>query len=78
MPNRGDVLKRIPELRELAGAAGRGHIPVTFFPQATAAGIEKAAEAGVERCIFYVPPDGRDPALTRVAELAELTRPYAE
>jgi alkanesulfonate monooxygenase SsuD/methylene tetrahydromethanopterin reductase-like flavin-dependent oxidoreductase (luciferase family) len=78
MPNRGDVLKRIPELRELARAAGRGHIPLTFFPQATAAGIEKAAEAGVERCIFYVPPDGRDPALTRLAELAELTRPYAE
>ena len=77
MPNRGDVLKRIPELRELAKGAGRGHIPVTFYPKATAADIERSAEAGVERCIFYVPPDGRDQALSRLEELAQLVRPYS-
>jgi probable F420-dependent oxidoreductase len=78
MPNRGDVLKRIPELREMATAAGRGHIPVSFYPKATTADIERAAQAGVERCIYYVSPDGRDEALTQLEELARLIRPYAE
>jgi probable F420-dependent oxidoreductase len=78
MPNRGDVLKRIPELREMAGAAGRGHIPVSYYPKATAADIERSAQAGVERCIYYLPPDGRDPALTKLEELARLAEPYAE
>jgi probable F420-dependent oxidoreductase len=78
MPNRGDVLKRIPELREMAKAAGRGNIPVSIYPKATPADIERAGEAGVERCIYYVPPDGREQAMSRLEELARLTRPYAE
>ena len=78
MPNRGEALKRIPELREMARAAGRGHIPVSLYPKATAEDIELAAEAGVERCIYYVPPDGRDAALARLEELARLAEPYAE
>ena len=78
MPNRGDVLKRIPELREMAKSAGRGHIPVSYYPKATAEDIERTGEAGVERCIWYVPPDGRDAALKRLEELARLIRPYAE
>jgi len=76
MPNRGAALQRIPELREMEQAAGRGHIPVTFYPRDTAADIERAAESGVERCIWYVPPDGRAPALTRLNELARLIEPY--
>jgi len=76
MPNRGAALQRIPELREMAQAAGRGHIPVTFYPRDTAADIERAAEAGVERCIWYVPADGRAPALTKLNELARLIEPY--
>jgi probable F420-dependent oxidoreductase len=76
MPNRGTALQRIPELREMAQAAGRGHIPVTFYPRDTAADIERAGETGVERCIFYVPPDGRAPALTKLNELARLIEPY--
>ena len=76
MPNRGTALERIAELRELAQAAGRGHIPVTFYPRANAADIEKAAAAGVERCIFYVSPDGRAPALTQLEDLRKLTTPY--
>jgi len=76
MPNRGAALQRIPELREIAQAAGRGHIPVTFYPRDTAADIERAAEAGVERCIWYVPADGRAPALTKLNELARLIEPY--
>lgn len=76
MPNRGAALQRIPELREMEKEAGRGHIPVTFYPQATAADIERAAAVGVERCIFYVPADGRAPALTKLDELRRLVEPY--
>jgi probable F420-dependent oxidoreductase len=77
MPNRGDALGRIPELRELARAAGREHIPVTTYPTASPADIERAAEAGVERCIYYLPPDSRDEGLARLEELAALIRPFA-
>ena len=77
MPNRGADLPRIPELQEQAKAAGRGHIPVTIYPKAEASAIEQAAEAGVERCIWYVPPDGRDPALAKLGELEKLIRPFA-
>jgi probable F420-dependent oxidoreductase len=76
MPNRGQALERIPELRRMAAEAGRGHIPVSFYPRPDAASIERAAEAGVERCIFYVPPDGRAPALAKLDELAKLVAPY--
>ncbi|HKV87763.1 MAG TPA: LLM class F420-dependent oxidoreductase [Candidatus Dormibacteraeota bacterium] len=76
MPNRGDVIERIPELREKALAAGRGHIPVSYYPRPGAAEIERLAEAGVERCIYYVPPDGRDAALRKLEELGRMARPY--
>jgi methylmalonyl-CoA mutase cobalamin-binding subunit len=76
MPNRGDVIERIPELQELARAAGRGHIPVSYFPKAEGSEIERLAEAGVERCIYYVPPDGRDQALAKLEELGRMIQPY--
>jgi probable F420-dependent oxidoreductase len=76
MPNRGSVLERIPELRDMAKAAGRGHIPVTYYPRANAREIERVAQAGVERCIYYVPADGRDVALRKLEELGRLIRPY--
>lgn len=76
MPNRGNDLGRIPELQQLAQAAGRGLVPVTIYPGAEPAAIDRAAEAGVERCIYYVPPDGRDQALARLEELAALIRPF--
>ncbi len=78
MPNRGDDVARLPELRELAAAAGRGPIPVTLYPKATAAEIERLSEAGVERCIYYLPPDSTDEALAKLEELAHLVRPYTE
>jgi probable F420-dependent oxidoreductase len=77
MPNRGDDLPRIPELQELARAAGRGPIPVTTYPKADPAEIARHAEGGVDRCIYYLPPDGRDQALAKLEELAELVRPFA-
>jgi probable F420-dependent oxidoreductase len=76
MPNRGDVVERIPELQEMARAAGRDPIPVTYYPKATAEEIERMARAGVDRLIWYVPPDGRDAALERLEKLGNLIRPY--
>ena len=76
MPNRGQVLERIPELQEMANAAGRAPIPVTCYPKASAEEIEQLAKAGVDRLIWYVPPDGRDPALKKLEELGRMIRPY--
>jgi probable F420-dependent oxidoreductase len=76
MPNRGDVISRLGELRELAKAAGRGDIPLTTYPKANREEIEEMQRAGVDRCIWYLSPDGRDPALKKLDELAELIRPY--
>lgn len=76
MPNRGNDIARIPELRELAAAAGRGHISVSIYPKADPAEVERAESAGVERCIYYVSPDGRDQALAQLEELAQLVRRF--
>ena len=76
MPNRGNAIERMPELQELARAAGRAPIPVSFYPKAEASEIERLAKAGVERCIWYVPPDGRDQALSKLEELGKMIRPY--
>ena len=76
MPNRGRVIERIPELQDLAKAAGRERIPVTYYPKPGAEEIERLAKAGVDRCIYYVPPDGRDAALKELEDLAETVRPY--
>jgi probable F420-dependent oxidoreductase len=78
MPNRGHSIERIPELQELARAAGRGPIPVSFYPKPDASEIERLAAAGVDRCIWYVPPDGRDQALAKLEELGHMIRPYVE
>jgi probable F420-dependent oxidoreductase len=79
MPNRGDILGRIPELQRMAEAAGRGRIEVTTYgTRGDAAEIERWRDAGVDRLIYYVPPDGRDAALRRLEELTELTAPYRQ
>ncbi|HEV2140630.1 MAG TPA: LLM class F420-dependent oxidoreductase [Candidatus Dormibacteraeota bacterium] len=76
MPNRGDVLDRLDELRELSKAAGRSEIPVTVYPKATPEEIEQYQRAGIDRCIWYVSPEGRDQALASLDKLEKLTRPY--
>ena len=76
MPNRGYAMERIPELQELARAAGRAPLPVSYYPKADASEIERLASIGVERCIWYVPPEGRDQALSKLEELGKLIRPY--
>jgi hypothetical protein len=60
----------------MAQEAGRERIPVTYYPKATAEEIERLAKAGVERLIWYVPPDGRDAALKKLEALGDLIRPY--
>jgi probable F420-dependent oxidoreductase len=77
MPNRGDAVERIPELQEMAVAAGRGHIPVSCYPRPGADEVERLAAAGVERCIYYVPSDGRDAALAKLEEIGRMIRPYS-
>ena len=76
MPNRGDVLERIPELQRMAKDAGRGPIPVSYYPKQSAEEIERCAQAGVDRLIWYVPSDGRDAALRRLEDLARMAAPY--
>jgi probable F420-dependent oxidoreductase len=76
MPNRGDVVERIPELQRMAKDAGRGPIPVTYYPKASAEEIERLARAGVDRCIWYVSPDGRDVALEKLDALGKMIAPF--
>jgi probable F420-dependent oxidoreductase len=76
MPNRGDVTERVPELQRLAAEAGRDPIPVSCYPKPAAEDIERVAAGGVERCIFYVSPDGRDKALAQLEGLGRLVEPY--
>jgi probable F420-dependent oxidoreductase len=76
MPNRGDVAERIPELQRMARDAGREPIPVSCYPRPGAEEIERVARAGAERCIYYVPPDGRDAALRKLEELGTVIGPY--
>ena len=78
MPNRGEVLERVEDLQQEARAAGREPIPVTYYPRANAEEIERCEKAGIDRVIWYVPPDGRDAALKRLEELGELIRPYLQ
>lgn len=79
MPNRGDWRERLPELRRLAEDAGRAPIPVTAYGGAgDGPEIERCIEAGADRLIWYVPPDGRDAALRRLEQLAASIRPYLD
>jgi probable F420-dependent oxidoreductase len=73
IPGRGPIVERIPELQELAAAAGRGPLPVTVYgvpPEP--AELERYREGGVARCIFHVPSATRDEVLPLLDRLAEL------
>ena len=78
MPNRGDFETRIPELHRLAEEAGRGRIEVSAYGtrDGGAAEIERLRGAGVDRVIYYVPPDGRDAALRHLEAVTALTAAY--
>jgi probable F420-dependent oxidoreductase len=57
--SRGQVLERVPELRERAAEAGRD-IPVFIMSAPSDAGeLERMREAGVRRVVHWVPSAGR-------------------
>ena len=82
-PNRiGDddkIRTRIAKLQRRADEAGRGRIPVTLqLAPERAEEIEPYAEVGVARCVYYLPPAGREkvePRLDRLAGLIEALGP---
>ena len=70
----GDIAQRVPEFRKLAEEAGRNpaELGITIFgagPQPEE--LQKSRDAGVERVIFFLPPDDRDAILPRLDRLAQ-------
>ncbi|QEC49298.1 LLM class F420-dependent oxidoreductase [Baekduia soli] len=57
--NRGDVLDRMPELRERAEAAGRTIPVIMFGAPADPRELERMREAGVARAVCWVPSAAR-------------------
>src|SRR5438105_4224074 len=60
-PDRGDrpLGQRISEFWEQSEAAGRGKLPVTVFgSRADPRLVEEYQSAGVDRCVFRLPPAG--------------------
>ncbi|MDQ6772137.1 MAG: LLM class F420-dependent oxidoreductase [Candidatus Dormibacteraeota bacterium] len=77
IPNGTRWLQRLPELQRLAEAAGRAPIPVSAYGyRGDRAEVERVLAAGVERLIWWVPPDGRDQALRRLEELTATIQPF--
>lgn len=69
----GSIKDQIEKLNSMAADKGRGPIPVTAFgAQPRTETIDEYAAAGIERCVFWVPPASAEdvlPALDRYAEL---------
>jgi probable F420-dependent oxidoreductase len=78
MPNRGgpeEIGGRIQELQRRAEEAGRGRIPVGYYavrPERDK--VERFRDAGLDRCIFYLPPVDEGEAARRLDDCAELAR----
>ena len=55
------LAERIGDLERLADESGRDRIPVTFYGlKPDAESLERYAEAGVDRGVFYLPPASRE------------------
>lgn len=61
--------ERILELKRRAMDAGRGDIPVTVYGAAVDE-LERLAEVGVHRCVFWLPAHDAAEAQARISELA--------
>ncbi|MEX2236699.1 MAG: LLM class F420-dependent oxidoreductase [Dehalococcoidia bacterium] len=73
----GQIKEQIAELNRMAAEKGRGPIPVTAFGAAPKPElIEEYEEAGIERCVFWVPPATADTVLPALERLAEVARSF--
>ncbi|HJP41052.1 MAG TPA: LLM class F420-dependent oxidoreductase [Dehalococcoidia bacterium] len=81
IPNRvrlADMGAKISELQTAAKAGGRDYIPVAVFgARPDEATIERYAEAGVSRCVFYLPAAEAAETLPLLKQRAELMRAAA-
>jgi probable F420-dependent oxidoreductase len=82
-PNRsqdvGTIGARVAELQRRAEEAGRGPVPVSYYGATPERDfVERLAEGGVDRCVFYVPSAPADEvtaAADEIAALVESVRP---
>ena len=78
MPNLGlsdldEMSRRVTELQKKAADAGRGEIPVTGSAAPREANaIERLAEIGFHRLVWYVRPEPREQVAPKVEKLARL------
>lgn len=72
------VLRRIPELRERGEAAGRGRIPVSLYAASSRPeAIEEYVAAGVDRCVFWLPPASASEIMPRLDAYAQVVEGFA-
>ena len=67
----GEYLERVAALRD------RGDRPLgmtAFSPPARVEQVARMRDAGIDRCVFFVPPAGRDRVERRLDRLADLAR----
>ncbi|MGE0388399.1 MAG: LLM class F420-dependent oxidoreductase [Gammaproteobacteria bacterium] len=74
---RGDILAEIPRVRQMLAAAGRGaaKFEISIFAAPTDADtLARIRDAGVDRCVFGLPPAGPEKVLPILDKLATLAR----
>jgi probable F420-dependent oxidoreductase len=64
--------KRVDELQRRAGEAGRDRVPVTLYGGSTESeALERYAEIGIDRVVYWLPSAGRDEVEPLVDEFAK-------
>ena len=76
-----DVVDLLPRFRQMAAEAGRepDDIPVTSFGlQPDSDQVSRTADAGVDRVVFNLPPEGADTVLPLLDQLTEIATKHPE